>query len=40
MEAKRDINWFLKFLPSINGITIFDHKSVDGFIELDASLQG
>ena len=40
VEAKRDINWFLKFLPSFNGITIFDQKPLDGFIELDASLQG
>ena len=40
VEAKRDINWFLKFLPSFNGITSFDQKSIDGSIELDASLQG
>ena len=40
VEAKRDINWFLKFLPSFKGITIFNQKPVDGFIELDASLQG
>ena len=40
VEAKRDINWFLKFLPTFNGITFFDERSVDGSIELDASLQG
>ena len=40
LEAKRDINCFFKFLPTFNGINIFDQKSVDGSIELDASLQG
>ena len=39
MEARMDINWFLKFLPRFNGITIFDHKSVAIPIELDAGLQ-
>ena len=40
LEAKRDINWFLKFWPTFNGITIFDQKPVDASIELDAPLQG
>ena len=40
VEARRDINWFQKFLPTFNGVTFFDQKPVDGAIELDASLQG
>ena len=40
MEAKRDINWFLKFIPLYNGVTFFDQKPIDHSIELDASLQG
>ena len=39
-EAKRDINWFLKFIPLYNGVTFFDQKHIDFSIELDASLQG
>ena len=38
-EAKRDINWFLKFLPTFNGTTFFDHRPVTVSMELDASLQ-
>ena len=40
VEARRDINWFLKFLPTFNGVTLFDQRPVDGAIQLDASLQG
>ena len=40
LEAKRDFNWFIKFLPHYNGVTFFDHKPVNYSIELDASLQG
>ena len=40
VEAKRDINWFQKCLPTFNGVTFFDQRQVDGAIELDASLQG
>ena len=40
LEAKRDINWFLTFLPTFNGVTIFDQKPVHASIELDASLEG
>ena len=40
VEAKRDINWFQKFLSTFNGVTFFDQRQVDGTIELDASLQG
>ena len=39
-EAKRDINWFLKFIPVYNGVTFFDQKPINHSIELDASLQG
>ena len=40
VEAKRDIIWFMQFLPRFNGITIFDHRPISAKIELDASLQG
>ena len=39
-EAKRDINWFLKFIPLYNGVMFFDQKPTDYSTELDASLQG
>ena len=39
-EAQRDINWFQKFLPTFNGITIFDHRPIAHEIELDVCLQG
>ena len=39
-EAQKDINWFSKFLPTFNGVTIFDHRPIAFHIELDASLQG
>ena len=35
MEAKRDINWFVKFQPRFNGVT-FDQRN----IEPDTSVQG
>ena len=38
-EAQRDINWFSRFLPTFNGITIFDHRPIAFHIELDAYLQ-
>ena len=40
LEAKRDINCFVKFLPKFNGVTFFDHAPINHFVELDASLQG
>ena len=40
IEAKRDINWFVKFLPKFNGVTFFDQSPVNFSIKLDASLQG
>ena len=27
-EAQKDINWFQKFLPTFNGVTIFDHRLI------------
>ena len=39
-EAKRDINWFSKFISVYNGVTFCDHKPIAHSIELDASLQG
>ena len=39
-EAKRDINWFTKFISIYNGVTFFYQKPIAHSIELDASLQG
>ena len=37
-----DLNWFLKFLPVFNGITIFEKNSIpaDHTLHIDASLTG
>ena len=40
MDAKRDINWFVKFMPTFNGVVFFDQKPFKCSIELDASLRG
>ena len=40
VEAKRDINWFIKFLLQFNGVTFFDQRPTNISIELDGSLQG
>ena len=40
VDAQRDINWYSKFLPTFNGVTIFDHRPIAFDIELDACLQG
>ena len=40
IDAKRDINWFIKFLPLYNDGTFFYHRSRNYSIELDASLHG
>ena len=40
LEAERDINWFVTFIPKFNGVMFFDHRPVNVSIELDASLQG
>ena len=39
MEAKRDINWFLKFISLYNFVTFFNQKTIKFSIELDANLQ-
>ena len=39
-EFRRDLNWFTKFLPKINGVAFFNHKPIYTYVELDASLQG
>ena len=28
-EVKHDLNWFEKFLPLYNGVSLYDHKPVD-----------
>ena len=39
IDAKRGINWFIKFLPTFNGVVFFDQKPVKCSNELDASLR-
>ena len=39
-DFKRDLRWFVKFLPMYNGIFMYDHKKVDTTLELDACLTG
>ena len=39
-DFKRDLNWFLNFIPKFNGIAFIDHNPITEKIELDASLQG
>ena len=39
-EYKRGLRWFAKFLPTRNGISLYDHKQVDITLELDACLTG
>ena len=36
----RDLHWFTHFLDSHNRISYFDHKCIDGTIELDTCLIG
>ena len=42
MEAKREIYWFIQFLPRLNGsmVTFFDCRPINVVIELDTGLQG
>ena len=40
IDAKRYINWFVKFMPTFNGVVFFNQKPVKCSIELDASLRG
>ena len=39
-EFRRDLHWFIKFLPKFNGVAFFSHGKICSHIELDASLQG
>ena len=39
-DFKRDLRWFAKFLPTYNGILLYDHRQVDVTLELDACLTG
>ena len=39
-DFKRDLKWFEKFLPSYNGISLYQHKNVDSVLDLDACLTG
>ena len=39
-EFRRDINWFIRFLPHFNGVAFFSHKPIYTHVELEASLQG
>ena len=39
-EFKRDLHWFVQFLPRFNGVAFFSHDKLHSHIELDASLQG
>ena len=40
MDFKRDLNWFIQFLPKFNGKAFISHRPITEEIELDASLQG
>ena len=37
-DFKRDLRWFAKFLPTYNGVSLYNHKPVDLNLELDACL--
>ena len=39
-DFKRDLRWFVKFLPTYNGISLYDHRQVDVTLELDVCLTG
>ena len=39
-DFRRDLNWFLEFIPKFNGKAFISHNPVMEEIELDASLQG
>ena len=40
MDLKRDLNWFIHFLPKFNGKAFISQRSITEEIELGASLQG
>ena len=39
-DFKRDLRWFTKFLPTYNGVSLYDHKPIGATLELDACLTG
>ena len=39
-DFKRDLGWFAKFLPTYNGISLYDHKHIDVTLEIDSCLTG
>ena len=39
-DFKRDLGWFDKFLNVYNGVSLYDHRSIDVTLELDACLTG
>ena len=39
-DFARDLNWFVVFLRTYNGVTYYDTKKAHSTIELDASLTG
>ena len=39
-DFKRDLGWFDKFLHNYNGVSLYDHRSIDVTFELDAYLTG
>ena len=39
-EFNRDLRWFATFLPHYNGVSLYDHRSLDVKFELDACLIG
>ena len=39
-EFHKDLNWFLTFLTSYNGVTMYEIRSIAGHIYLDACLTG
>ena len=39
-DFKRDLDWFAKFLQAYNGVSLYDHRTIDVTLELDACLKG
>ena len=39
-EFKRDLRWFANFLPTYNGVSLYNHKPIHATLELDACLTG
>ena len=37
-DFKRDLRWFVKFLPLYNGVSLYDHRPIDVSLERDACL--